>query len=99
MDGYHDGTSNSTSCTRPVNYFIETELSSLLIIDNCPLDYNPDQADADRPEDGVGNVCDEGDADGDGFTDIEETICGSDPADITSRCRIGFPWLMLLLGD
>lgn len=39
------------------------------------------------------------DSDDDGFTDQEEVICGSDPRDSTSRCRVGLPWLMLLLGN
>ena len=38
------------------------------------------------------------DTDGDGFTDAEEVLCGSDPADSASKC-IGLSWLMLLLGD
>ena len=39
------------------------------------------------------------DTDGDGFTDAEEVLCGSDPADSASKCNIGLPWLMLLLDD
>ena len=39
------------------------------------------------------------DSDDDGFTDQEEVICGSDPRDSASRCSVGLPWLMLLLGD
>ena len=39
------------------------------------------------------------DSDDDGFTDKEEIICGSDPNDSVSRCSVGLPWLMLLLGD
>ena len=37
------------------------------------------------------------DYDGDGFTNAEEVQCGSDPADSSSRCTRGLPWLMLLL--
>ena len=37
--------------------------------DNCPYDYNPDQADRDR--DGVGDVCDD-DRDGDGIPNEED---------------------------
>jgi hypothetical protein len=65
--------------------------------DNCITDANTDQADATDPPNGIGNVCDDGDADEDGFSDIEETLCGSDPADINSRCSVGLPFLMLLL--
>lgn len=67
------------------------------VCDNCPLDYNPDQADADDPTDGVGNACDDGDADGDGFSDKKETQCDSDPGDPNSFCSKGLPWIMLLL--
>jgi hypothetical protein len=37
------------------------------------------------------------DIDGDGFTNTEEIKCGSDPADSSSICFRGLPWLMLLL--
>jgi hypothetical protein len=37
------------------------------------------------------------DIDGDGFTNGEELTCESDPADPSSRCRRGLPFLMLLL--
>jgi hypothetical protein len=63
--------------------------------DNCISTPNPDQLDSDN--DIIGNACDEGDADGDGFSDREETMCSSDPADITSHCSAVLPWLMLLL--
>ena len=39
------------------------------------------------------------DSDDDGFTDQEEVICSSDPRDAASRCSVGLPWLILLLGD
>lgn len=64
-------------------------------IDNCISTPNPDQLDTDN--DIIGNACDDGDADGDGFSDREETLCSSDPADSASRCSVGLPWLMLLL--
>ena len=65
--------------------------------DNCPIDYNPFQANADS--DGFGNACDDGDYDGDGFTDAEEVLCESDPADSSSMCSKGMPWLFLLLEE
>ena len=34
-----------------------------------------------------------------GFSDVEETVCGSDPLDDQSFCHRGLPWLMLLLED
>jgi len=37
------------------------------------------------------------DSDNDGVTNVEEATCGSDPADSSSRCNRGLPWLMLLL--
>ena len=37
------------------------------------------------------------DNDGDGITNVEEVQCASDPGDPSSRCAMGFPWLMLLL--
>jgi len=51
------------------------------IVDNCPLTSNSDQLDTDT--DGIGNACDS-DNDNDGFSDTDETTCGSDPLDATS---------------
>jgi murein DD-endopeptidase MepM/ murein hydrolase activator NlpD len=67
------------------------------VCDNCPDTANTDQADADTPPDGTGDVCDDGDADGDGISDLLEVLCGSDPVDPGSRCRVGLPGLLLLL--
>ena len=50
-------------------------------LDSCLADANSDQAD--RDEDGVGDVCDP-DIDGDGFTNVGEEACGSDPWDAMS---------------
>jgi len=48
------------------------------IVDNCPDNANPGQADNDA--DGLGDVCDPDD-DNDGFTDVQETFLGSNPLD------------------
>ncbi len=48
--------------------------------DNCPMYWNPEQADNDS--DGLGDACE--DNDGDGFFDGDETAWGSDPADPSS---------------
>lgn len=53
--------------------------------DNCPLTSNPGQEDQDN--DGLGDVCDN-DIDGDGFSNNEEIICGSDPYDPSDFCVI-----------
>ena len=63
--------------------------------DLCP-GYD-DNLDADQ--DGIPNCIDDDDTDGDGFTDAEEVLCNSDPADFSSKCTIGMPWLLLLLND
>jgi C1A family cysteine protease len=48
-------------------------------VDNCPLDYNPDQTDTDG--DGIGDACEADDGDGDGFSDTLESYLGTDPLD------------------
>jgi subtilisin-like proprotein convertase family protein/C1A family cysteine protease/putative hemolysin len=47
-------------------------------VDNCPLDYNPDQTDTDS--DGSGDACDDDD-DNDGFDDPTEQYVSTDPLD------------------
>jgi len=47
-------------------------------VDNCPLDYNPDQTDTDG--DGIGDACDDDD-DNDEFDDSVESYVGTDPVD------------------
>jgi len=68
-------------------------------IDNCPSVPNTDQANATpNPQPGdPGDACDTTDADNDGISDMDETICGSDPANPSSICFKGLPFLMLLL--
>ncbi|MFC1779935.1 thrombospondin type 3 repeat-containing protein [Thermodesulfobacteriota bacterium] len=64
-------------------------------VDLCPAYSN----DLDADSDGLADCLDEGDTDGDSFTDMEEVACGSDPTDSLSRCSASLPWLMLLLED
>jgi len=68
-------------------------------MDNCPLTPNTDQANStpNPSPDDPGDACDTSDADNDGISDMDETICGSDPVNPDSKCTIGLPWLMLLL--
>ena len=58
--------------------------------DNCPNDYNPDQADSDN--DGVGNVCDP-DGDNDGVLD-EIDLCPNTPFGVIvdeNGCELSLP--------
>ena len=64
-------------------------------LDICP-GYD-DNLDADK--DNIPNCIDNGDTDGDGFSDADETRCGSDPEDSTSKCGKGLGWLLLLIKD
>jgi hypothetical protein len=57
------------------------------------LGTNPTLADSDSN----GILDGDEDSDGDGFTNVEEIQCGSDPADPNSKCIVFLPFLMLLL--
>lgn len=57
------------------------------------LETNPLAVDTD----GNGTPDNEEDYDGDGFSNLQEVQCESDPADSSSRCSRGLPWLLLLL--
>jgi hypothetical protein len=65
------------SDTSPITYQVQTDDGDGVggATDNCPFDYNPDQADFDS--DSVGDVCE--DSDRDGCTDSEELAMTFDP--------------------
>jgi hypothetical protein len=63
--------------------------------DVCPGYFGNLDADMD----GIVDCLDAGDSDGDGFTDLEEVECNSDPADPGSMCVRPLSWLMLLLDE
>ena len=64
-------------------------------IDVCPgYDDIPD-----ANNNGIPDCLDDADTDGDGFTDREEVLCGSDVIDPLSVCARPMPWIYLLLGD
>jgi hypothetical protein len=60
---------------------------------------DPNNPDTDGDGDGIADCTYEDDSDGDGFSDAKEVLCGSDPENLNSKCRVGLPFLMLLLGD
>jgi parallel beta-helix repeat protein len=63
-----DGNLGTTSITIDVSSVQDSDGDGVEDdVDNCPLIYNPDQADVDN--DGSGNACDDDDSDGDGFPD------------------------------
>ena len=65
------------------------------LVDNCPLDYNPNQVDIDK--DKQGNVCDPdgSDQDGDGSIGSEESLAGTSDNDGDQRPY----WWFTLQGD
>ena len=90
-----DGLINSdeyTADTNPVNPDTDNDGLSDGMEVNI-LGTKPTMADTDSN----GTPDGDEDNDGDGFTNAEEVQCGSDPADSSSRCTRGLPWLMLLL--
>ena len=66
-------------------------LSDRLEVDVLGTDPNLIDSDSDGTPDG------DEDSDSDGFSNSQELQCESDPADSSSRCSRGLPWLMLLL--
>ena len=99
----------TTTTTLPTTSTTSTSTTSTtstttLPPDLCPSDPNKTEpgtcgcgvADTDSDGDETAD-CVDTDVDGDGFTNIEETQCGSDPINPESKCRRGLPFLMLLL--
>jgi hypothetical protein len=57
--------------------------------DNCPFVKNPTQADSDNPPDGIGDACDEGDADGDGVIDSVDNCPAVANGPDAGTCTVG----------
>jgi len=57
--------------------------------------FGTDPAQADTDANGTPDG--DEDNDGDGYTNVEEVQCGSDPGDPSRKCVKGLPWIMLLL--
>jgi hypothetical protein len=74
-DGIGDPTDNCPLSVNPVQEDFDSDGVGDAC-DNCPVDPNADQANLD--DDDLGDVCDD-DIDGDGLTQAEETILGTDP--------------------
>jgi len=85
-----DSDENTATATVGVDVSTVTDLDGDEVddaTDNCPRAHNPGQEDGD--EDAVGDVCDDDDADGDGFPDHFDN-CRTIPNDQSDRDGDGF---------